>query len=85
MTRVHITESAGDPAPRRRTVEQQGYVSPAYARFAVEQERRAAEAAADHYRVPETREQLLAMKSAEQNRTYLDHRATYDRLMGGNQ
>ncbi|MFI1422743.1 hypothetical protein ACH4VX_33195 [Streptomyces sp. NPDC020731] len=83
MTREHVTAAAPDPAPRRRTVEQQGYVSPAYARFAAEQERRAAEAAADHYRPPETREQLLAMCSADQVRTFEEHRTTYDRLMLG--
>ncbi|MFE0727059.1 hypothetical protein ACFW2X_02190 [Streptomyces antibioticus] len=83
MTREHITTAAApDPAPRRRT-EQQGYVSPTARQFAETQARLAAEAAADHYRPPETREQLLAMRSADQNRTYTEHREVYDRLMQG--
>ncbi|MEU3730296.1 hypothetical protein AB0E81_12915 [Streptomyces sp. NPDC033538] len=82
-TRQHITESAGDPAPRRVTSERTGYVSPAARRFAEMHERLAVEAAADRYRVPETREQLLKMRPADQVRTYRDHRATYDRLMHG--
>ncbi|MGW7706329.1 hypothetical protein [Streptomyces sp. NPDC054771] len=81
--RVHITEAAPDPAPHRRAVEQSGYVSPTARQFAETQARLAAEAAADRYRVPESREQLLAMRPAEQNRTYLEHRETYDRLMHG--
>ncbi|MFF3359581.1 hypothetical protein ACFYWN_45075 [Streptomyces sp. NPDC002917] len=34
------------------------------------------------YRAPETREQLLGLRSADQVRTYTEHRETYDRLMG---
>ncbi|MFD7064399.1 hypothetical protein [Streptomyces sp. NPDC059906] len=83
MTREHITEAAGDPAPRRTTPERSGWVSPAMRRYAEEQARAAVEAKRDRYRVPETREQLLAMRPADQNRTYLEHRATYDRLMHG--
>ncbi|MGC5007452.1 hypothetical protein [Streptomyces sp. DT203] len=82
-TREHITVSSGDPAPRRRHVEQTGYVSPTVRQFAETQARLAAEAAEDRYRVPETREELLAMRSADQNRTFAEHRATYDRLMYG--
>ncbi|NED35578.1 hypothetical protein [Streptomyces sp. SID8499] len=81
--RQHITAAAPDPAPRRRHVEQTGWVSPTVRRHAEAQARAAAEATADRYRVPETREQLLAMRSADQNRTYLEHRETYDRLMRG--
>ncbi|MCZ9353221.1 hypothetical protein NGM36_26225 [Streptomyces mutabilis] len=81
--REHITEAAGDPAPHRTGPERTGYVTPTYRAFAEAQARAAAEAAADRYRVPETREQLLAMRTADQNRTYLEHRATYDRLMHG--
>ncbi|AVH59720.1 MULTISPECIES: hypothetical protein [Streptomyces] len=81
-SREHITASAGDPAPRRTYPEQTGYVSPTVRQYAETQARLAAEAAEDRYRVPETREQLLAMKSAEQVRTYEQHREVYDRLMG---
>ncbi|MEU0832308.1 hypothetical protein [Streptomyces sp. NPDC005969] len=81
--REHITEAAGDPAPRRTYVEQAGWVSPTVRQYAETQARLAAEAAADRYRIPETREQLLALRAAEQNRTYLEHREVYERLMHG--
>ncbi|WP_326797532.1 hypothetical protein OG946_20660 [Streptomyces sp. NBC_01808] len=45
-------------------------------------QRQADEAARDRYQVPESREELLAMKSADQVRTYREHREVYDRLMG---
>ncbi|MCP3769507.1 hypothetical protein [Streptomyces sp. MAR25Y5] len=77
--RVHETVAAGDPAPRRTVPEQTGWVSLTARRFAEVQ----ALAAADRYRVPETREELLAMRSADQTRTYLDHREVYDRFMHG--
>lgn len=76
---VHETVAAGDPAPRRTVPEQTGWVSPTARRFAEVQ----ALAAADRYRVPETREQLLAMHSADQVRTFEEHRTTYDRLILG--
>ncbi|WP_017239518.1 hypothetical protein [Streptomyces sp. SS] len=58
-------------------------MSPTVRRFAEQQASLAAEAAADHYRVPETREALLGMRPADQNRTYLEHRETYDQLIHG--
>ncbi|MFE7237917.1 hypothetical protein [Streptomyces sp. NPDC057580] len=82
-TREHIIVSSGDPAPRPRHVEQSGWVSPTVRQYAETQARLAAEAAVDRYQVPETREQLLAMRSADQVRTFEEHHATYDRLMFG--
>lgn len=84
--REHWTASSGDPAPRRtrRTPVEQagGYVSPTARRYAEMVQRQAEEAARDRYQIPQTREQLLAMNPANQNRTYLEHRDVYDRLMG---
>ncbi|MGI5512748.1 hypothetical protein [Streptomyces sp. CA-106131] len=80
--RLHETVTAPDPAPRQTAPQQTGYVSPTVRQHAETQVRLAAEAAEDRYRVPETREQLLAMRSADQNRTYEQHREVYDRLMG---
>ncbi|WP_406321914.1 hypothetical protein [Streptomyces sp. NBC_01637] len=83
-SREHITDDNHDEAAMRpRHVEQDGYVSPTVRQYAETQARIAAEAAVDRYRAPETREQLLAMRSADQNRTFAEHRATYDRLMHG--
>lgn len=82
--RPHITEASADPAPPRTDAVQPGggYVSPTVQRHAEMRARQAEDAARDRYRVPETREQLLAMKSADMVRTYEQHRETYDRLMG---
>jgi hypothetical protein len=59
-----------------------GYTSPAAQRWDEAKQRAAADAARDTYQVPETREQLLAMKTVDQVRTYEQHREVYDRLMG---
>lgn len=81
-TREHITTDNFDQAATpRRHVEQTGYVSPTVRRWAEARQAAATEVAADRYRVPETREQLIAMKSADQTRTYLEHREMYDQLM----
>ncbi|MFF8533760.1 hypothetical protein ACF07B_17630 [Streptomyces sp. NPDC015532] len=79
--RLHETAATPEPPPRQTAPQQTGWVSPTARRFAENQARLAAEAAEDRYRVPETREQLIAMKSADQTRTYLEHRETYDQLM----
>ncbi|MEU3750578.1 MULTISPECIES: hypothetical protein [Streptomyces] len=82
--REHVTVSGPDPAPRRRQQpEPTGYVSQTVRRYAEARAVAVAEASADRYRTPGTREELLAMCSADQSRTYLDHRETYDRLMYG--
>ena len=83
----HYTEASGDPSPcrtRQTPVEQAGgYASPAALRHAEMMQRQAEDAARDRYQVPETRGELLTMKSSDQVRTYHEHRDIYDRLMGG--
>ncbi|MGW0632101.1 hypothetical protein [Streptomyces sp. NPDC002758] len=83
FNREHETVTAPDPAPRQTAPQQTGWVSPSVRQFAETQAQLRAEAAEDRYRVPETREQLLAIRSADQNRTYAEHREVYDRLMHG--
>ncbi|MFE4409074.1 hypothetical protein ACFY3J_37060 [Streptomyces sp. NPDC001231] len=80
--RVHITEAAPDPAPRRTFTERSGWVSPAAQRHAEMLAAIEADNARDRYQPPTTRAELLAMRSDDQVRTYREHREVYDRLMG---
>ncbi|MEU2596969.1 hypothetical protein ABZ669_06825 [Streptomyces hirsutus] len=82
-SRVHITDSSGDPAPRRTTPEQSGYVSPAVQRHTEMLAAIEADAARDRYQPPTTLAELLAMRSEEQVRTYNEHRDRYDAIMQG--
>ncbi|MFE4423869.1 hypothetical protein [Streptomyces sp. NPDC056817] len=83
MTREHITEAAPDLAQRRTFAEPSGWVSPTARRHAEMLAAIEADNARDRYQVPTTRAELLAMKSADQVRTFEEHRATYDALMHG--
>jgi hypothetical protein len=79
--REHITETAGDPAPIRRTPEQVGWVSPAAQRHAEQVARDRAPQPAPEFALPDTREQLLAMPFGDRCRVWTEDRTRYDRLM----
>ncbi|MEU2719736.1 hypothetical protein [Streptomyces smyrnaeus] len=79
--RDHITESTGEPAPRRRE-QLTGWKSPAVTRWEEQQARKAAEAEVDRFRTPETRGDLDRMTFADRCRVYLEDQPRYQRLMG---
>ncbi|WP_127353903.1 hypothetical protein [Actinacidiphila soli] len=79
--REHITESTGDPAPRRRHVEQAGYVSPTVRRHA-EMMEAMSRPPADTLAMPGTAAELDAMGYADRCRVFTEDRTMYDRLTG---
>ncbi|MGW0626071.1 hypothetical protein [Streptomyces sp. NPDC002758] len=78
MSRSTSSRSTCGGRRSRRRIRPSWGRTPTARQFAETQARLAAE---DRYHVPETREELLAMRSADQNRTFVEHRETYDRLM----